>query len=88
MDELPRPAESSLWLSCQLTSDDERAAPITPRTTRELSDQADFIRDHLPTLRDRLLVLGELLNATPAAARSTLHNDLAASLHKHGHRGP
>jgi hypothetical protein len=88
VNELPRRAESSLWLWCQLTSGDERAAPIPLRTTRELSDQASFIRDDLPTLRDRLLILGDLLIATPAEARSTLHNHLSASLHKHGHRGP
>ena len=88
VDEPIRRAESSIWLWCQLTSGDERAAPIPLRTTRELSDQAEFIRDDLPTLRDRLLILGELLIATPAEARSTLHNHLAASLHKHGHLGP
>ena len=53
-------------------------------TARGLSDQTQFIRDALPTLRDRLLILGELLLTTPSEARSTLHNRLAAALHQHG----
>jgi hypothetical protein len=88
VDEPRRRAESSLWLWCQLTSGDARAAPIPLRTTHGLSDQAEFIRDALPTLRDRLLILGELLITTPAEARSTRHNRLAATLHKHDHLGP
>ncbi|MGO9898777.1 MAG: TniQ family protein [Solirubrobacteraceae bacterium] len=84
LDEPPRRAESSLWVWCQLTSGDERAAPIPLRTTHGLSDQTEFIRDALPTLRDRLLILGELLITTPADARATLHNRLTTALSKHG----
>ena len=52
---------------------------------RGLSDQTQFIRDSPPDLRDRLLILGELLLATPADARSTLHDRLAAALHAQGY---
>ena len=69
-----RRAQASLWLWCHLTSGHERAAPIPMPTTRGLSDQTQFIRDALPTLRERLLILGELLLTTPAEARSTLPN--------------
>ncbi|MGB0098635.1 MAG: hypothetical protein WBP81_39600, partial [Solirubrobacteraceae bacterium] len=85
VDKPLRRAQSSLWLWCHLTSGHERAAPIPLPTTRGLSDQTEFIRDALSTLRDRLLILGELLIATPVEARSTLHNRLAAALHQHGH---
>jgi TniQ len=81
-DEPLRRAQSSLWLWCQLTGGDERAAPIPLRTTRGLSSQTEFIPEVLPTLRDRLLILGDLLITTPAEARSTLHNHLAAAFHK------
>ena len=79
-----RRRRASLWLWCHLTSGHERAAPIPLPTARGLSDQTQFTRDGVPTLRERLLILGELLLATPADARSTLHNRLAAELH---HRG-
>ena len=85
VDKPLRRAQSSLWLWCHLTSGHERAAPIPMPTTRGLSDQTQFIHDALPTLHDRLLILGELLIATPAEARSALHNRLAAALHKHGY---
>jgi hypothetical protein len=80
-----RRRRASLWLWCHLTSGHERAAPIPLLSRRGLSDQTEFIRDVLPTLRERLLILGELLLATPTAARSTLLNRLAAALHERGH---
>lgn len=39
----------------------------------------------LPPLRERLLILAELLLATPADARSTLPSRLAAALQRRGH---
>ena len=60
-----------------------RTDPATAPT--RLADQTQFIRDALPTLRERLLILGELLLTTPADAHSTLHNRLAAALHQRGH---
>ena len=80
-----RRAQASLWLWCHLTSGHERAAPISMPTARGLSDQTQFTSDALPTLRERLLILGELLLATPANARSTLLNRLAAALHDRGY---
>jgi hypothetical protein len=80
-----RRAQASLWLWCQLTSGHERAAPIAMPTARGLSDQTQFMPDALPTLRERLLILGELLLTTPAEARSTLLNRLVAALHQRGY---
>ena len=80
-----RRAQASLWVWCHLSSGHERAAPIPIPTARGLSDQTMFIRDALPTLRERLQILGELLLTTPSNARSTLHNRLAAALHQHGY---
>jgi hypothetical protein len=75
-----RRAQASIWIWSELTSGDERAAPLQLPTTRGLFDQTNFIRTLLPAFRDRLLILSELLIATPAHARSTLHNRLAAAL--------
>jgi hypothetical protein len=80
-----RRRRASLWLLCHLTSGHERAAPIPLPSRRGLSDQTEFIREVLPTLRERLLILGELLLATPTGALSTLHNRLAAALHQEGY---
>lgn len=79
-----RRAHASVWLWCQLTSGHERAAPIE-LPTENLARHGYFIRDVLPPLRDRLLILGELLLATPADARSTLPSRLAAALRRRGH---
>src|SRR5207247_4925438 len=51
---------ASLWLWCQLTSGDQRAAPITPPNPR-LHRQTEFERRHIPALRQPLTLLGELL---------------------------
>jgi hypothetical protein len=79
-----RRAHASVWLWCQLTSGHERAAPIE-LPTENLARHAYFIRDVLPPLRERLLILAELLLATPADARSTLPSRLAAVLQRRGH---
>ncbi len=79
-----RRAHASVWLWCQLTSGHERAAPIE-LPTENLARHGYFIRDVLPPLRERLLILAELLLATPADARSTLPSRLAAALRRDGH---
>jgi hypothetical protein len=79
-----RRAHASVWLWCQLTSGFERAAPV-PLPISNLARHTYFIRDVLPALRARLLILAELLLATPAGARSTLPSRLAATLHKRGY---
>jgi TniQ len=81
VDKPLRRRQASIWLWCHLTSGHERAAPLPLPTRRGLSEQTQFIRDVLPTLRERLLILEQLLVTTPAGARSTLHNRLAAALH-------
>jgi hypothetical protein len=78
------PTRASLWLWCQLTSGHEHAAPIAPPNPA-LHRQTMFERRHLDALREPLTLLGELLLNTPADARRTLTNRLAATLHRHGH---
>jgi len=73
-----------VWLWCQLTSGHERAAPIA-LPTNNLAHQTEFIRDVLPDLHERLLILGQLLLATPADNRYTLPAQLEATLHEGGH---
>lgn len=80
-----RRAHASIWLWSELTSGDERAAPLQLPTTRGLFDQTNFIRTLLPAYHERLLILGQMLLDTPADARSTLHNRLAAALHHRGY---
>ena len=80
-----RRARASVWLWCQLTSGDERAAPIPPPDPDALSEQERFTRHGLVSVRERLLILGELLLETPADAHSTLHNRLAGALHRRGY---
>ncbi|HZU76379.1 MAG TPA: hypothetical protein VFA70_06415 [Dehalococcoidia bacterium] len=79
-----RRAHAAVWLWCALTGGHERAAPVKLPTSN-LAEHTYFIRDTLPALRERLLILGELLLATPADARSTLPGRLAAALHRRGH---
>jgi len=80
----PRRARASLWLWCQLTSGHERAAPIS-MPTNNLAHQKEFIREALPDLHDRLLILGQLLIATPADARDTIPARLEATLRERGY---
>jgi hypothetical protein len=79
-----RRAHASVWLWCQLSSGHERAAPVT-LPFDSLGYHTYLIRDALPALRERLLILGELLLQTPADARQTLPTRLAATLHRRGH---
>jgi hypothetical protein len=80
----PRRARASVWLWCQLTSGHERAAPIR-MPTNNLAHQKEFIREALPDLHDRLVILGQLLVATPADARDTLPARLEATLRERGY---
>ena len=79
-----RRRRASLWLWSQLASGDERAGPIVLRS-HKLHEQTHFANSTLAPLRDRLLILGELLLTTPTDGHSTLHNRLAATLHHRGH---
>ena len=79
-----RRAHASVWLWCELTSGHERAAPVR-LPTHNLAHHTYFIRDALPALHARLLILADLLLATPADARSTLPNRLAATLCRRGY---
>jgi hypothetical protein len=80
---VPR-ARASVWLWCHLTSGHERAAPIPLPDRGALVDQARFTQHGLRPVRERLLILGELLLDTPADAHSTLRNRLAGALHRRG----
>ena len=79
-----RRARASIWLWCEFTSGHERAAPIA-LPTFSLAHQNEFIRDALPGLRERLLLLGELLLATPTNARHTIPSRLEATLRERGY---
>ena len=78
-----RRARASVWLWCELTSGHERAGPIVLPTSN-LAHQGEFIRDALPDLRDRLLILGQLLLTTPTGTRETLPTRLEATLRERG----
>ena len=80
----PRRARASVWLWCQLTSGHERAAPIS-MPTDNLAHQKEFIREALPDLHDRLLILGQLLIAAPADARDMIPARLEATLRERGY---
>jgi len=75
----PRRARASVWLWCELTSGHERACPIA-LPTNNLAHQGEFIRDALPDLHERLMILAQLLLATPANARDTIPARLEATL--------
>jgi hypothetical protein len=79
-----RRARAGVWLWCQLTSGHERAAPIA-LPTGNLAHHGEFIRDALPDLRERLMILGQLLLATPTDARHTLATQLEKALHDRGY---
>jgi hypothetical protein len=84
VDSPSRRARASVWLWGELTSGHERAAPIE-LPTHNLAHQGQFIRDALPDLSERLLILGQLLIATPADARDTLPTRLKATLRERGY---
>ncbi len=79
-----RRARAGVWLWCQLTSGHERAAPIALPTSN-LAHQGEFIRDALPDLRERLLILGQLLLTTPTDDRHTRAAQLEAALREGGY---
>ena len=79
-----RRVRASVWLWCELTSGHERAAPIELPTSN-LAHQGEFIRDALPDLSERLLILGQLLLTTPTDARDTLLTQLDATLRERGY---
>ncbi|MGO9791841.1 MAG: TniQ family protein [Solirubrobacteraceae bacterium] len=78
-----RRTHASVWLWCELTSGHEHAAPVT-LPTRKLATQTHFARKYLAPLRERLLLLGELLLSTPADARQAITTRLAVALHERG----
>jgi hypothetical protein len=86
VDPPKRRAHASIWLWCELTSGHERAAPVPlpGRPGKDLNEHTGFRHHFLPPLRERLLILGELLLVTPADARQTLTTRLIAALHERG----
>lgn len=86
VDPPKRRAHASIWLWCELTSGHERAAPIPlpGRPGKDLNEHTNFRHHFLPPLRERLLILGELLLMTPVDARQTLTTRLIAALHERG----
>jgi hypothetical protein len=79
-----RRAHASIWLWCELSSGHEQAAPVA-FPSRGLYEHTIFKGRFLEAIRERLLILGELLLATPADARPTLPTQLAAALRERGH---
>jgi hypothetical protein len=78
-----RRARASVWLWCELTCGHERAGPVALPTSN-LAHQGEFIRDALPDLRERLVIFGRLLLATPADAREMLPARFEALLGERG----
>ena len=79
-----RRVRTSVWLWCELTSGHERAAPVVLPTSN-LAHQGEFIRDALPDLRERLMILGQLLLTAPADAHETLPAQLEPTLRERGY---
>jgi hypothetical protein len=78
-----RRAYASIWLWCQLTSGHEQAAPLaTPRP--ELQHHDAFRRSVIPRIREPLLLLGEILLATPPLAMDTVANRFAVARYRQG----
>lgn len=77
-----RRANASVWLWCELTSGHERAAPV--KLPSSVENYRHFEARHLDGLRDRLLVLGQLLLDTPPTAQSTIAAQFAAALTQRG----
>lgn len=87
VDPPARRAHASVWLWCELTSGDQHAAPVS-LPSPALHDHTIFVRRFIPPLRERLLLLGELLLNTPSHAHETLPARLAAVLHERGYLAP
>jgi hypothetical protein len=83
IDAPSRMIRASVWLWCDLTSGHERAAPISLPTTN-LAHQTEFIRDALPDLRGRLMILGQELLTTSAGDHNALAARFEATLHDRG----
>ena len=93
----PRPGRTTAgWPTCRHGCPRERVAVVPadqrrrtrradPDADQRASDQEEFIREDLPDLHDRLLILGELLIATPADGRDTLPARLEATLRERGY---
>ena len=79
-----RRTRASVWLWCQLTSGHEHAAPIA-LPCPELRHHFAFVRSVIPALRDRLLLLGDILLTTPAGQYETVATRFAVALHRQGH---
>ena len=74
---------ASVWLWCQLASGHEYAAPIALPCT-ELRHHFAFVRSVIPALRDRLLLLGDILLTTPPGQYETVTTRFAVALHRNG----
>jgi hypothetical protein len=78
-----RRAYASVWLWCQLTSGHEQAAPL-PVPRPELQTHDAFERSVIPRIRERLLLLGEILLATPPDAMDTVADRFAVARYRQG----
>jgi hypothetical protein len=75
---------ASVWLWCQLTSGHEHASPISlPHP--ELRHHYAFVRTVIPALRERLLLLGDILLTTPDGAFETMPARFAIAVRRQGH---
>jgi len=79
-----RRSRASVWLWCQLTSGHEHAAPLA-LPCPELRHHFAFVRSVIPALRDRLLLLGDILLTTPPGQYETVPTRFAVALHRNGH---
>jgi hypothetical protein len=79
-----RRTRASVWLWCQLASGHEYAAPIA-LPCPELRHHYAFVRSVIPALRDRLLLLGDILLTTPPGQHETVMIRFAVALHRQGH---
>ena len=79
-----RRSRASVWLWCELASGHEHAAPIA-LPCPELRHHFAFVRSVIPALRDRLLLLGDILLATPPGQYETVPTRFAVALHRQGH---
>jgi hypothetical protein len=82
-----RRARAAVWLWCQLTSGHEHAAPIAlPHPG--LRHHYAFVRTVIPALRERLLLFGDVLLATPPGALEAAPARFAVTLRRQGHLAP
>lgn len=72
-----------MWLWCQLISGHEHAAPIA-LPCPELRHHFAFVRSVIPALRDRQLLLGDILLTTPPGQYETVPTRFAVALHRNG----